>query len=209
MNRIDHAVEIAKSAHKGQARKTGEPYIIHPLAVKKILEEWGMDDDTIIAGILHDTVEDTDLTLEDIKNEFLAKTDWGTTVDPVGLRIILNDLYARYGKPLFIVENGLGAYDVLNADGSVHDPSRIKFLKEHIEQMHLAVDDGVDVLGYTSWGCIDLISQSKGQMSKRYGYIYVDKNDDGSGSKKRFKKDSFYWYKKVIASNGENLSMEE
>ncbi len=146
---------------------------------------------------------------EDIKNEFLAKTDWGTTVDPVGLRIILNDLYARYAKPLFIVENGLGAYDVLNADGSVHDPYRIKFLKDHIEQMHLAVDDGVDVLGYTSWGCIDLISQSKGQMSKRYGYIYVDKNDDGSGSKKRFKKDSFYWYKKVIASNGENLSTEE
>ena len=139
------------------------------------------------------------------KNPFLPRTEWNSTIDPIGLRIILNDLYHRYKKPLFIVENGLGAKDILTEDKKIHDDYRIKYLRDHIYQMHLAVDDGVDVMGYTSWGCIDLVSQSKGEMSKRYGYIYVDINDDGTGSKKRYKKDSFYWYKKVIETNGEVL----
>ena len=107
---------------------------------------------------------------------------------------------------MFIVENGLGAKDVLEEDGSVHDAYRIAYLKEHVKAMKDAIDkDGVDLLGYTSWGCIDLISASTGQMSKRYGYIYVDRDDQGKGSLRRIKKDSFYWYKDVITSNGENL----
>ena len=143
---------------------------------------------------------------EAFKNPYLRQTDWGTVIDPVGLRIVLNDFYARYGKPLFIVENGMGAKDVLTAAKEVHDNYRIDYLREHIKQMRLAVDDGVNVIGYTVWGCIDLVSQSRGEMSKRYGFIYVDINDDGSGSRARYKKDSFFWYKKVIASNGEDLS---
>lgn len=104
-----------------------------------------------------------------------------------------------------MVENGLGAKDVLTENHEIHDNYRIDYIREHIKQMHLAVDDGVDVLGYTAWGCIDLVSQSRGEMSKRYGFIYVDISDDGSGTRARYKKDSFYWYKKVIASNGEDL----
>lgn len=143
---------------------------------------------------------------EQFKNPLLPRTDWNTTIDPVGFRIVLNDFYERYGKPLFVVENGLGAKDVLTENHEIHDNYRIDYIREHIKQMHLAVDDGVDVLGYTAWGCIDLVSQSRGEMSKRYGFIYVDINDDGSGTRARYKKDSFYWYKKVIASNGEELS---
>lgn len=143
------------------------------------------------------------------ENPFLKQTDWKMTIDPVGLRIVLNDFYERYKKPLFIVENGLGAKDALEENHSVHDEYRISYLRDHIEQMHLAVDDGVEVMGYTAWGCIDLVSQSKGEMSKRYGFIYVDINDDGTGSRARYKKDSFYWYKKVIQTNGEDLTSEE
>lgn len=107
---------------------------------------------------------------------------------------------------MFIVENGLGAKDVVEEDGSIHDPYRIAYLKEHMKAMKAAIEeDGVDLLGYTSWGCIDLISASTGQMSKRYGYIYVDRDDLGNGSLKRIKKDSFDWYKEVIEANGENL----
>lgn len=142
---------------------------------------------------------------EQFKNPLLPRTDWNTTIDPVGFRIVLNDFYERYGKPLFVVENGLSAKDVLTENHEIHDSYRIDYIREHIKQMHLAVDDGVDVLGYTAWGCIDLVSQSRGEMSKRYGFIYVDINDDGSGTRARYKKDSFYWYKKVIASNGEDL----
>lgn len=139
------------------------------------------------------------------KNPYLKQTQWGQSIDPLGLRIVLNDFYARFHKPLFIVENGLGARDTLTDDFKVHDDYRIDYLRQHIEQMHLAVDDGVEVLGYTVWGCIDLVSQSKGEMSKRYGFIYVDLDDELKGSAKRYKKDSFEWYKKVIASNGEDL----
>ena len=120
----------------------------------------------------------------------------------------MNDFYDRYQIPLFIVENGLGAKDVL-VDGpngpTVEDDYRIDYLRRHLEQVREAIEDGVEVLGYTSWGCIDLVSASTAQMSKRYGYIYVDRNDDGTGSLNRYKKKSFDWYKKVIASNGEDL----
>ena len=115
-------------------------------------------------------------------------------------------MYSRYQKPLFIVENGLGAYDKVEEDGSIHDDYRIEYLQKHIEQMREAVKDGVDLLGYTSWGCIDLVSASTSEMSKRYGFVYVDQDDFGNGTLDRSRKDSFYWYKKVIESNGEDLS---
>ena len=140
-----------------------------------------------------------------IKNPYLETSQWGWQIDSLGLRITLNDIYDRYQKPLFIVENGLGAKDVVE-NGKIHDTYRIDYLREHIQAMKNAVEeDGVDLIGYTSWGCIDLISASTGEMSKRYGYVYVDRDDAGNGSLKRIKKDSFDWYKKVISSNGEQL----
>ena len=139
-------------------------------------------------------------------NPYIEKTQWGWPIDPKGLRYTLNWLYDRYQLPMFIVENGFGAVDIKEADGSCHDPYRIDYLKAHIKEMIKAVDiDGVDLLGYTVWGCIDCVSFSTGEMKKRYGFIYVDKNNDGSGTLKRSKKDSFAWYQQVIASNGENL----
>lgn len=140
-----------------------------------------------------------------VKNPFLEASDWGWEIDPIGLRIALNQLYDRYRVPLFVVENGLGAYDNVEEDGSINDDYRIDYLRKHIEAMGEAIEDGVDLIGYTSWGCIDLVSASTGEMSKRYGFIYVDKQDDGSGTLERKKKKSFYWYKNVIASNGQNL----
>ncbi len=140
-----------------------------------------------------------------VKNPFLKASDWGWEIDPVGLRISLNELYGRYRKPLMVVENGLGAYDEVEADGSINDDYRIDYLREHIKQMGEAVKDGVDLIGYTSWGCIDLVSASTGEYSKRYGFIYVDKHDDGSGTLERKKKKSFDWYKNVIKSNGAQL----
>lgn len=139
------------------------------------------------------------------KNPYLKYSEWGWSLDPQGLRYFLNELYGRYGLPLMVVENGLGAIDKLEEDGTVHDPYRIEYLREHFKAMKEAFDDGVDLIAYTSWGCIDLVSASTGEMKKRYGYIYVDRNNDGSGSMKRIRKDSFYWYKKVIESNGEDL----
>lgn len=140
-----------------------------------------------------------------VRNPYLDSTEWDWPIDPVGLRYTLNKVYDRYGVPVIITENGLGATDVLEADGSIHDPYRIDYLRRHIEQMRLAVDDGVDLFGYTPWGCIDLVSVSTGEMSKRYGFIYVDADNKGRGSFDRSRKDSFYWYKRVIASNGEIL----
>lgn len=141
------------------------------------------------------------------KNPYIRHSSFDPTypIDPEGLRFVLNDLYERYAVPLFIVENGYGVIEELNEDGTIHDQYHIDFLREHIEQMHLAVDDGVDVLGYTMWGPIDIVSQGGGKMSKRYGFIYVDRDDLGNGTNKRYKKDSFYWYKKVIEINGEDL----
>ena len=141
-----------------------------------------------------------------LKNPYLQASEWGWQIDPLGFRITLNSLYERYQKPLFVVENGLGAVDTIDENGNINDDYRIEYLKEHIDAMGDAIDiDGVDVIGYTTWGCIDLISASSGEMKKRYGFIYVDKDNEGKGSLKRYKKKSFYWYKKVIASNGENL----
>lgn len=141
-----------------------------------------------------------------IKNPYLTESEWGWQIDPLGFRITLNSLYDRYQKPLFVVENGLGAYDKIEADGSIQDDYRIEYLAAHIKAMKDAIElDGVEVLGYTSWGCIDLVSASTGEMSKRYGYIYVDKDDDGNGTYKRIPKKSFYWYQHLIETNGSEL----
>ena len=143
-----------------------------------------------------------------VPNPTLEASEWGWQIDPVGLRIVLNDFWERWQKPLFIVENGLGAKDVLvEVDGekTVIDDYRIDYMAQHLVQVGEAIKDGVDVLGYTSWGCIDLVSASTAEMSKRYGFIYVDRNDDGSGTLEGYKKKSFNWYKEVIGSNGESL----
>ncbi|WP_396443050.1 glycoside hydrolase family 1 protein [Lactococcus lactis] len=145
------------------------------------------------------------MVLGGVKNPFLKESEWGWAVDPDGLRYALNDLYGRYQVPLFIVENGLGAIDKVEEDGTIQDDYRIDYLKKHIQSMNEAVEDGVDLMGYTPWGCIDLVSASTGEMSKRYGFIYVDLDDEGKGTKKRSKKKSFDWYKEVIASNATNL----
>lgn len=141
-----------------------------------------------------------------VKNPYLKSSDWGWQIDPVGLRVGLNELWERYQKPLFVVENGMGAKDVLEPDKTCHDQYHIEYLKDHIIEMSKAInEDGVQLLGYTPWGCIDLVSASTGEMHKRYGFIYVDFQDDGSGKGDRYRKDSFHWYKKVIESNGEEL----
>lgn len=145
-----------------------------------------------------------------IKNPYLKVSDWGYQIDPKGLRYILNQLYDRYQRPIFIVENGIGAKDELIQDGNgsytVNDLYRIDFLKQHLLQVLEAIRDGVPVMGYTSWGPIDLVSNSECQMEKRYGYIYVDRNDKGKGSLERYRKQSFHWYKKVIATDGASLN---
>ncbi|HFR4576823.1 6-phospho-beta-glucosidase [Streptococcus suis] len=142
-------------------------------------------------------------------NPYLEASDWGWQIDPVGLRITLNKLYDRYQVPLFIVENGLGALDKVEEDGSIQDGYRISYLEKHIQQMYEAIEDGVELMGYTPWGCIDLVSASTSEMSKRYGFIYVDADDQGNGSFDRSRKASFYWYKDVIASNGANVLTEK
>lgn len=141
-----------------------------------------------------------------LRNPYLEASQWGWQIDPLGLRITMNALYDRYQKPLFIVENGLGAVDTPDENGFIDDQYRIDYLRAHIQAMEEAVDvDGVELMGYTPWGCIDLVSASTGEMKKRYGFIYVDKDNDGKGTLTRSKKASFDWYKKVIASNGEEL----
>lgn len=142
-------------------------------------------------------------------NPYLKASEWGWQIDPQGLRYTLNRLYDRYQLPLFIVENGLGAADELvqdrNGEWTVEDDYRIAYLNAHLVEAEKAIRDGVELLGYTSWGCIDIVSASTAQMKKRYGYIYVDRDDDGRGSLERYKKKSFYWYKEVIATNGDSL----
>ncbi len=145
--------------------------------------------------------------IQAVVNPYLHSSEWGWQIDPQGLRLTLNTLYDRYGKPLFIVENGLGAADTLEADGSIHDPYRIDYMRAHIQAMLEAVNlDGIPLMGYTCWGCIDLVSASTGEMKKRYGMIYVDKDNDGRGTLARYRKDSYFWYKKVIETNGEDLT---
>lgn len=142
------------------------------------------------------------------RNPQLPANPWGWSIDPVGLRIQLNEYYDRYQKPIYIVENGCGYYDEISEDGKVHDNYRIEFFKEHIEQMKLAVQDGVDVRGYFAWAPLDIVSASSCEMSKRYGFIYVDIDDYGNGSRKRFPKESYAWYQNVIRTNGDVLTLE-
>ncbi|MBE9909319.1 glycoside hydrolase family 1 protein [Enterococcus casseliflavus] len=139
------------------------------------------------------------------RNHFLKYSEWGWAYDPKGLRYYLEVINDRYHKPIMITENGLGAVDELDDDDAINDEYRIEYLSDHISEMHCAVENGVNLIGYTAWGCIDIVSMSTGQMSKRYGFIYVDKNDQGEGTLKRIKKKSFYWYKKLIETNGEIL----
>ncbi|QDY82510.1 glycoside hydrolase family 1 protein [Paenibacillus polymyxa] len=144
-----------------------------------------------------------------VSNPHLEPSEWGWQIDPQGLRYVLNTFYDRFQKPLFIVENGLGAVDELitndKGEKTVEDDYRINYLNDHLVQVGEAIEDGVEVMGYTSWGCIDLVSASTAQLKKRYGYIYVDRHDDGSGTLERYRKKSFHWYKEVIATNGESL----
>ena len=182
---------------------------------EKILSEGTVDylgfsyymSNTVKADVKNDVSRSVDgSSVNSVKNPYIKSSDWGWSIDPVGLRYSLNTLYERYEIPLFIVENGFGAVDILNDDGTCNDDYRIDYLRSHITEIKKAVEmDGVELIGYTPWGCIDLVSFTTGEYKKRYGFIYVDKNDDGSGSMKRFKKKSFDWYKKVIASNGEDL----
>ena len=139
------------------------------------------------------------------RNHELPANPWGWTIDPQGLRFMLNMYYDRYQVPIYITENGVGYYDKLEEDGTIHDPYRVDYYKAHIEQMKLAIEDGVDLRGYYAWGPLDIISCSSSEMSKRYGFIYVDQDDYGKGSKVRIKKDSFKWYQHVIETNGEEL----
>ena len=152
-------------------------------------------------------VAEGNMGLGGLKNPYLKASDWGWAIDPTGLRIAVNELWERYQKPVFIVENSLGTQDKLEEDKTCHDQAHIDYLRSHIEALADAINiDGVEVMGYTPWGCIDLVSASTGEMHKRYGFIYVDYQDDGSGDGARYRKDSFYWWKKVIATNGEDLS---
>ncbi len=141
------------------------------------------------------------------QNPYLKASEWGWEIDPVGLRVALGDLYERYGVPLYISENGLGAIDKPDGDFNIDDEYRIAYLRQHISEMEKAINlDGVDLFAYTPWGCIDLVSASTGEMSKRYGFIYVDLDDQGQGTLARYKKKSFNWYQALIASNGRSLT---
>ncbi len=180
---------------------------------KEILKENTVD--FISFSYYSSHVTTTDPTMEmtggnafsSVKNPYLESSEWGWQIDPLGLRITMNDIYDRYQKPLFIVENGLGAVDEPDENGYVVDDYRIDYLAQHIKAMKDAVEiDGVDLLGYTTWGCIDLVSAGTGEMKKRYGFIYVDLDNEGKGTLQRSKKKSFDWYKKVIATNGEDLT---
>ena len=183
--------------------------------IKKILVEGTVDfigfsyymSNTVSSTSYKDVSHTTDGSSEySVDNPYVEVTNWGWAIDPKGLRYAMNIYYERYEKPLFIVENGFGAVDVKGDDGSCHDRYRINYLRAHIQEMKKAVEeDGVDLIGYTPWGCIDCISFTTGEMKKRYGFIYVDRDNEGNGSLERSKKDSYDWYKKVIESNGEVL----
>lgn len=155
-----------------------------------------------VAGTLDDKEINDGNVVRSVKNPYLKTSQWGWAIDPLGLRITMNQLYDRYQKPLFIVENGLGAKDTIEPDGTINDEYRIDYLRQHILAMRDAMEDGVPLMGYITWSAIDLVSASTGEMSKRYGFIYVDKDDAGNGSLERRKKKSFDWYKQVIATNG-------
>lgn len=140
-----------------------------------------------------------------ISNPYLDTTPWGWQIDPIGLRLVCNEIYDRYQAPLFIVENGLGTIDKLEKDGSIQDDYRIDYVKSHLKEVHAAMQEGCDIMGYTYWGCIDIVSAGTGEMKKRYGLIYVDRDNEGNGTLERRKKKSFDWYREVIATNGQSL----
>ena len=144
----------------------------------------------------------------EIKNQYLEMTEWGWPIDPVGFRITLNHIYDRYHLPIFIAENGNGMTENRDENGYCDDDAHIEYMKEHVEQMHQAILDGVDVFGYAWWGPIDLISSGTSEMTKRYGQISVDQDDHGDGTGKRGKKKSFFYYKKLIASNGADTASD-
>ncbi|MBS4762438.1 6-phospho-beta-glucosidase [Carnobacteriaceae bacterium zg-ZUI252] len=159
-----------------------------------------------VATHRNDAVKTSGNIFSSVKNPYLEASEWGWQIDPLGFRITLNTLWDRYQKPLFVVENGLGAVDTPDENGEIHDDYRIAYLREHVKAMRDAInEDGVELWGYTTWGCIDLVSAGTGEMKKRYGFIYVDRDNDGNGTLKRTKKKSFDWYKQVIASNGTKL----
>ena len=158
--------------------------------------------DYIAVSYYASNIASTDKTV--LKNPRLEKTAFDWTIDPKGFRIMLNNMYDRYHVPIMVVENGLGTYDQIK-DGKVEDDYRIEYLSKHIEQLKLAVEDGVDVIGYLTWAAMDVVSTSEGQLAKRYGFIYIDRQDDGSGTLERYRKKSFYWYKKVIETDGQDL----
>lgn len=143
------------------------------------------------------------------KNPYLKETEWGWPIDPLALRYVCNELTDRYQKPLFIVENGIGVQDEISEDGKIHDKSRMDYLKDHVEMMEEAIKDGSDLIGYTWWGPIDIVSAGTGEMKKRYGFVYVDKQNDGSGTLKRIKKDSYAYYRQIIATNGDRTDFED
>lgn len=156
---------------------------------------------------IDDAAEQTDGNLlEGAKNPYLTASEWGWQIDPKGLRYTLNELWDRYHLPMMVVENGFGAPDEVGADGSIHDDYRISYLNDHIAAMGEAIEDGVDLFGYTIWSAMDIVSAGTGEMKKRYGLIYVDRHDDGSGDFKRIPKDSYYWYAKCIQENGKNIT---
>lgn len=156
---------------------------------------------------LENDVGDEEALFSGIQNPLLQKSKWGWAIDPVGLRYIMNYTYRKYGLPIIVTENGLGAEDILEPDGKIHDIYRIEYIEEHLSELKKSIlEDGTDCFGYLMWGPIDLVSATTGEMRKRYGFIYVDKHDDGSGNYSRIPKDSYEWYKKVIATNGENLA---
>jgi 6-phospho-beta-glucosidase len=206
-----------------QARGSYPTYLLKELERKNIQLPFAKNDEKILVENTIDFIsfsyyssrctsahsEKMDTTegnvFQTVKNPYLKTTDWGWQIDPLGLRITLNSLYDRYQKPLFIVENGLGAFDEV-VNNQIHDDYRISYLKDHINAMKEAISyDGVKIIGYTAWSCLDIVSAGTGEMDKRYGFIYVDRDNLGTGSLKRLKKDSFYWYKNVINSNGEKL----
>lgn len=152
-----------------------------------------------------DSTKNTIKAFDGSQNPYLKPTPWEWRMDPLGFYNCLSQYWDRYEKPIMIAENGLGALDTVEEDGSIHDDYRIDYLRQHILQLKECIKDGVDILAYLSWGPIDIVSSSSAEMSKRYGYIYVDQDDLGNGTKKRLKKDSFYWYKHVIETNGEDL----
>ncbi|QTU82790.1 6-phospho-beta-glucosidase [Carnobacteriaceae bacterium zg-C25] len=159
-----------------------------------------------VATHRNDAVKTSGNIFSSVKNPYLEASEWGWQIDPLGFRITLNTLWDRYQKPLFVVENGLGAVDTPDENGEIHDDYRIAYLREHVKAMRDAInEDGVELWGYTTWGCIDLVSAGTGEMKKRYGFIYVDRDNDGNGTLKRTKKKSFDWYKQVIDSNGTKL----